>query len=269
MTAGPSAAKGVVPTLVDDLRDEAESVLSVVEDLSPADWRAPTPAVGWSVHDQVAHLAHFDHITRMSIDSPGSFTSLRDDIPDLQAYIDGVGPANQWRDGAATAAWWGSENQQLRDAATAADPSVRVPWFGLPMSLASKLTARIMETWAHGQDIADTFGVSREPTPRLAHVARIGVLAFPNSFRVRDLPVPDVDIRVELRAPDGVATWTWGPDDAPESVRGDAQEFCLVVTQRRHIDDTGLEVTGHHAHQWMTVAQAFAGPPGAGRAPAR
>lgn len=269
MTPGPSAATGVVPTLVEDLRDETESVLSILDAISSGDWRAATPAVGWSVHDQVAHLAHFDHLTRMSIESPTSFTSLRDDIPDLQVYIDGVGPANQWRDGRETLAWWRSENEQLRDAAIAAGPSVRVPWFGPPMSLASKLTARIMETWAHGQDVADALGVTREPTNRLAHVARIGVLAFPNSFRVRELPVPDIDIRVELRAPDGVTTWTWGPEDAPESVMGDAQEFCLVVTQRRHVGDTRLKVSGQHAHRWMAIAQAFAGPPGVGRSPTR
>lgn len=269
MTASPPVASEVVVTLAKDLRDEAESVLRILEGISSTDWRAATPAVGWSVHDQVAHLAHFDHLARVSIESPSLFTSLRDDIPDLQVYIDGVGLANQMRDGQATIAWWRSENEQLRDAAMAADPSVRVPWFGAPMSLASKLTARIMETWAHGQDVADTLGVCREPTHRLAHVARIGVLAFPNSFRVRELAVPQVEIRVELRAPDGVTTWAWGSEDAKESVMGDAQEFCLVVTQRRHIDDASLEVIGQHAQQWMAIAQAFAGPPGAGRLPTR
>ncbi|SFB47819.1 TIGR03084 family protein [Nocardioides alpinus] len=261
------AATGVVPSLVIDLRDEVASVLPILDGLARADWQTPTPAVGWNVHDQVSHLAHFDHLTRLSIQSPVEFASLRDGLTDLQAYIDGIGRGNQWRDGEATTAWWRSENRELRDAATVAEPSTRVPWFGPPMSLASKLTARIVETWAHGQDVADTFGVTREPTARLAHVARIGVLAFANSFRTRGLSVPDANIRVELSAPDGFSSWSWGPEDADESVVGDAKEFCLVVTQRCHIADTALVVRGQNAQRWMTIAQAFAGQPGVGRSP--
>jgi uncharacterized protein (TIGR03084 family) len=71
-------------------------------------------------------------------------------------------------------------------------------------------------------------------------------------------------VHVALTAPDGT-WWTWG-DDAADAVRGDALDFCLVVTQRRHLDDTDLSVTGPVARQWIAIAQAFAGPAGAGRA---
>jgi uncharacterized protein (TIGR03084 family) len=132
------------------------------------------------------------------------------------------------------------------------------------MSLASKVTARIMETWAHGQDVVDALGATRTPTDRLRHVARIGVLAMPNSFATHGRPVPTDRIRVALTAPSG-AVWSWGDDDAADSVSGDALDFCLVVTQRRHVADTALEVTGPTATAWIGIAQAFAGPPGAGR----
>jgi hypothetical protein len=49
-------------------------------------------------------------------------------------------------------------------------------------------------------------------------------------------------------------------------VTGPALDFCLLVTQRRHRDDLALETTGDDAAHWLTIAQAFAGPPGAGRA---
>jgi uncharacterized protein (TIGR03084 family) len=98
-------------------------------------------------------------------------------------------------------------------------------------------------------------------------VARIGVLAFPNSFRTRGLAVPEASVHVDLAAPDGTERWTWGDPSAHDAVRGDAEAFCLVVTQRRHVDDTTLEVRGPVAAQWMAIAQAFAGPAGAGRLP--
>jgi uncharacterized protein (TIGR03084 family) len=125
-----------------------------------------------------------------------------------------------------------------------------------------------METWAHGQDVVDALGQSRAPSPRLRHVAHIGVRARPFSYANRGLTMPAVDVRVELTAPDG-DTWTWGESTSTDSVRGEALDFCLVVTQRRHVDDTALEVRGEAAREWMSIAQAFAGPPTNGPAPRR
>jgi uncharacterized protein (TIGR03084 family) len=132
------------------------------------------------------------------------------------------------------------------------------------MSLASSVTARIMETWAHGQDIADALGVTREPSLRLRHIAHIGIGARAYSFAVRELPAPQEPIYVELAAPDGTL-WTWGPDDAADRITGDALDFCLLVTQRRHRDELKLDVTGPAADEWMSIAQAFAGAAGPGR----
>ena len=111
------------------------------------------------------------------------------------------------------------------------------------MGARSFATARLMETWAHGQDVADALDATREPTARLRHVAHIGVLARPFAYATRGMQVPERDVRVELAAPDG-STWTWGPEDAADVVRGDALDFCLVVTQRRHPADTALVVEG-------------------------
>jgi uncharacterized protein (TIGR03084 family) len=136
------------------------------------------------------------------------------------------------------------------------------------MSPASSVTARLMETWAHGQDIADALGVEVVPTGRLRHVADLGIRAMPYSYVVNRLAGPTETIRVELTAPDG-ARWSWGPADAANSVTGEALDFCRVVTQRRHPDDTGLVVTGPVAQQWISIAQAFAGPAGPGRTRSR
>jgi len=257
----------IVAALADDLADEQRELMDLLRTRPAEEWDRPTPAPQWTVRDQIAHLAHFDGITRMCVRSPEEFVRFRDTLGDLQDYVDGEGIDNGGRSGPEMLAWWRTEADGLRAAALAADPEVRVPWFGPSMSLASKLTARIMETWAHGQDVVDALALHREPSARLRHIARIGVLAFANSFHARGLPVPEADVRVSLLAPDGVDVWAWGSDDADNVVEGHAEDFCLVVTQRRHLEDTTLAVRGEIARRWMDVAQAFAGPPGAGRAP--
>jgi uncharacterized protein (TIGR03084 family) len=128
------------------------------------------------------------------------------------------------------------------------------------MSARSFATARIMEVWAHGQDIFDALQIRREPTDRLQHIAHMGVATFGWSFMNRQMEIPDAEVRVELRAPSG-DRWTWGPENATNQIKGSAQDFCLVITQRRNVVDTQLAVTGDTAAQWMTIAQAFAGPP--------
>ncbi len=75
-------------------------------------------------------------------------------------------------------------------------------------------------------------------------------------------------MRVELEAPGG-DRWTWGDQELKDVVAGPAEDFCLVVTQRRHLDDTALTVRGPLAAEWMSIAQAFAGPPTEGRPPRR
>jgi uncharacterized protein (TIGR03084 family) len=135
------------------------------------------------------------------------------------------------------------------------------------MSAASSLTARLMETWAHTQDIADTLGVTREPTGRLRHVAHIGVGARAFSYAVHGKPAPSAPVRVELTGPPSGATWAWGPEDAGDRITGPALDFCLLVTQRRHRDDVALTIEGPAATEWMAIAQAFAGTAGTGRAP--
>jgi uncharacterized protein (TIGR03084 family) len=263
---GPASGRALVDALVDDLLAESGELRAVLAGLTAADWGRATPAAGWTVTDQVTHLAYFDDAARLSVTEPERFAAeaarlaaAGDDFPDqVAARYRGTQPAE-------VLAWFDRARSQLTAAYRAADPAVRLPWFGPPMSLASSVTARLMETWAHGQDIVDTFGIARVPAARLRHVADLGIRALRYSYAVRGLAVPTEPIRVELTGPGG-ARWDWGPPDAGNRVRGTALDFCLLVTQRRHRDDTDLEVTGTVARQWMSIAQAFAGAAGPGRA---
>ena len=252
--------------LTADLAEEHADLDRLVADLDDAGWDTPTPAEGWAVRDQISHLAWFDReAVRAAIDPESLVSTLSEALSD-DAYTERAVVEGRALSGTALLAWWRAARSGLLEALRGVDPSVRVPWYGPPMSAASFATARLMETWAHGQDVADAFGVERAATDRLRHVAFLGVRALPNSYRVRDLPVPEAPVRVELAAPSG-DTWAWGDEGADEVVRGPALDFCLVVTQRRHVDDTELVATGPVATEWLRLAQAFAGPAGPGRPP--
>ena len=254
--------------LLDDLAAESAALDAILAALGPADWRRPTPAAGWTIADQVSHLAYFDDVTLVSITDPDQFRlAARALTADGDDYPDRIAAEHRHLDGVALLAWFRTARQALLDGYTACDPAARLPWFGPGMGVASSVTARLMETWAHGQDIADTLGTSRPVTARLRHVAHIGIAGLPYSYAVNGLPVPDQPVRVELTAPDG-NIWVWGPANAADRVVGTALDFCLAVTQRRHLTDTRLTVTGPVAGQWMAIAQAFAGPAGPGRPPA-
>lgn len=256
-----------LPGLLGDLSDEHASLDELVATLSPDAWEQPTPAEPWTVRDQIAHLAFFDDQAVLALTAPERFRAAAASVgADPSAFMESSVERGRTMPARAVLAWWREARAALLDAARAADPAARVPWFGTDMSLASFVTARLMETWAHGEDVADALGRSRPPTNRLRHVAHLGVATRAHSYRVNGLPVPAEPVRVELTAPDG-SLWVWGEEDAPQAVRGPALDFCLVVVQRRHVDDTALEITGDQARRWMTIAQAFAGPPGPGRRP--
>jgi uncharacterized protein (TIGR03084 family) len=253
--------------LVDDLVAESAALEAVLERLRPTQWSLPTLAAGWAVSDQVSHLAYFDEATLQSLVDPDQF---RRDAEVLRSggagFPDRIAAQHRGRPGADLLSWFRDARAALVAAYRVVDPGCRLPWYGPDMSPASSVTARLMETWAHGQDVLDALDVDRPPTARLRHIAHLGVRATPYSYAVNDLLPPTAPIRIELRAPDG-DEWTWGPPEARDRVTGDALDFCLVVTQRRHRADSGLVVTGPTAQQWIAIAQAFAGPAGLGRPP--
>ena len=253
--------------LADDLALETASFGALLDGLGDADWGRPTPAPGWSVADQVSHLAYFDDMSVLAARDRVAFERRRDDAPPSADRIT-ERVAKQYRGTAPGELnrWFRVARAELDVVYRALDPSTRVPWYGPDMSAAAAFTARIMETWAHGLDVADAVGAPWPVTPALRQVAHISVRAVANSFRAQGRPEPTHPIRVELTGPGG-DVWTWGPEDAVDRVTGPALDLCLVATRRRHRADTGLVAVGPVATEWLTIAQAYAGPPGVGRVP--
>jgi uncharacterized protein (TIGR03084 family) len=262
---------GLLQGLLDDLAAEGDQLRATVDRLGPEGWARQTPAPGWTVATQVVHLMWTDEVAVLAARSHASPEAQQawDDvvlgaIEDPTGYVDAAAFELAGLPREETLARWANGRAALRTALAELPAGQKIPWFGPPMSAASMATARFMETWAHALDVYDALGKRPEPTDRIKHVAHLGVRTRNFAFGVHELEPPAEEFRVELTAPSG-ALWLWGPDDAEQRVSGSALEFCLLVTQRIHRDDTDLHAQGAAAEKWLTIAQAFAGPPGEGR----
>lgn len=251
------------PSIVNDVAHEVAALDQMLRSLPETAWSLDTPAPGWTVADQVIHLGLFDRRAMWSIAQPDVFDADRAAMV-ANGGVEAIHEAERHRAPDDLLSWWRQGAQELLDAVASIDLSKRCAWYGPSMSATSMLTARLMETWAHAHDIADAVGAQMTPSMRLRHVAHIGVRAMPFAFAANKREMPIGTVFVSLNAPDG-STWTWGESESDSSVTGDAIGFCQAVTQRRHIDDCGLTITGEPATTWMSIAQAFAGPPGVGR----
>jgi uncharacterized protein (TIGR03084 family) len=248
-----------VNAMIADLASEQDSLDLVVADLDEATWQLATDSPGWTIADQISHLQFFDERAALAMNDPAAFGVDRQHLissapRDLSVELGRQVSAGELLDA------WRHARRALIEAALKVDPTVRVPWYGPSMAVKSFLTARLMECWAHGHDVAEAVGVRRSPSVRLKHVAHIGVGARAFSLLINQLPEDSQSIRVELTAPGG-ELWTWGDETSDQRVLGDALDFCLVVTQRRALSESQLTVVGDSATTWMRIAQAFAGAP--------
>ena len=251
--------------IVDDLRAESDELDALVAPLADIDWTAPTPAAGWSIAHQIGHLLWTDRAALIAVTDEAAFADVVQ-----SAAADPIGFVNAAADELAAVAPaeiiddWRLTRSRLHDALLTVPDGRKLPWFGPPMSASSMATARLMETWAHGLDVADSLGVRRPATARLRSIAHLGVRTRDFAFSINGQQPPADPFYVELRAPDG-SIWSWGPADAPQRVTGPAEDFCFLVTQRRALRELDITADGDDARRWLLIAQAFAGPPGGGR----
>jgi uncharacterized protein (TIGR03084 family) len=255
----------VLSQVLADLEAEGDRLEQLVADLDDDGWRTPTPAAGWDVATQVAHLAWTDEVARKAATDKEAWDAVViDAIADPEGFVDAQALAlarepdllQRWRHGRA----------DLRAALVAMPQGRKMPWFGPPMSPTSMATARLMETWAHSLDVHEALGADVEDTDRIRHVAHLGVRTRDFAFSVHGLEPPAEEFRIDLASPSG-DVWSWGPEDATQTLTGSAGDFCRLVTQRVHRTDTDLVASGADVDRWLDVAQAFAGQPGEGRAP--
>lgn len=254
----------VLTSVLTDLTAEGDVLEALVAGLDEDAWRTPTPAAGWDVATQIAHLAWTDEVAVLAATDQEQWDAVV-----LQALIDPTGLVDAEALAGAEAApaellgRWRAARASLRES-LAAYGDAKMPWFGPPMSPTSMATARLMETWAHSLDVHAALGVASTPSPRLRHIAHLAVRTRDFAFATHSLTPPAEEFRIDLVTPDD-DVWSYGPEDAAQTVTGSALDLCLLATQRVHRADTDLVATGTDADRWLGVVQCFAGPPGPGR----
>jgi uncharacterized protein (TIGR03084 family) len=251
--------------IVADLRAESDDLDALVTSVSTDRWTDSTPAPGWTIAHQIGHLLWTDRVALTSItDEVGFAKMLAAATADPVGFVDAGAEELATMPPTELLADWRVTRARLHDALLTVPDGHKLAWFGPPMSAASMATARLMETWAHGLDVADALGVVRHATDRLRSIAHLGVRTRDYAFVVNNLAPPSEPFLVELRGPGG-DIWSWGPPGAAQRVAGSAEDFCFLVTQRRALSTLDVTADGADAQRWLTIAQAFAGPPGAGR----
>jgi uncharacterized protein (TIGR03084 family) len=250
-----------------DLAVEGDELDRLLDGLSPQEWGLPTPAKGWTIAHQIAHLAATFRLAGLAAADPEAFSALTATLsPDFDANVAHALSAYVNDPCEVLRARWRAERDTAVKALTALSPNAIVPWLVRPLPAAVLAAAGMMELFAHGQDVADTLGIHREATDRLEHLVAFAARVYDFGYLARGLKAPEAPFSFQITGPTG-DTWHHGPDDAPNVISGPAQDFCLLVTRRRHPDDLTLSATGPHASHWLSIAQAYRGPAGPGRKP--
>ncbi len=233
----------------------------MVGDLTEEQWRAPTVAEGWDSHETVLHLGAADWIAHLTLTDPATFAIEHGRMSSGEASLNElVGPDVQALSGAELWQWFLELRGAMIDAFRKRDPKDRIAWIGPDIGAKSMATGRLMETWTHSHDLADTFGVDYPKTDRLRNIAHLGVVTREFSYINRGLTPPTDAVRVELTSPGG-DVWAWGPEDATDRVTATAYEFCKVLTRRVPLADSAVNAEGPLAVGWMEIAQPWIEPP--------
>ncbi len=245
-----------------DFRDESEALYQLIEPIKTEVFHQESLFKNWTINDFLGHLHIWNWAADQSLNDEAAFNDF------LEALMTGIGAGDSLRafetkwlkglEGRELLQEWRKFYLEMSERFEAADPKKRVKWAGPDMSVRSSITARLMETWAHGQGIYDLLGVDRQNGDRIRNIALLGVNTFGWTYVVRQLDIPEIKPYVKLTGPSG-DVWEWNEQSTTDCIEGNATEFCQVVTQVRNIADTSLKMTGDVAKQWMSIAQCFAG----------
>ena len=251
-----------------DLANEYSALHKLLVPLDESQWQLSTGFKSWSIYDHCCHLCISEEIALLAVTDGIGFKKEMSKRQRTRAvnnqqepdWKNTLIPAYGHYSGSELLDRWNTASTQLQKALQPLSPTLRIPWHGPDMSARSFATARLMETWAHGQSICDSLGIHRKNTNRLKHICELGYRTFSWSHVIHQLPIPQAQVSLSLTSPSG-ETWVWGEADNENSVSGSAEDFCLVVTQCRNFADTNLHISGQVAQQWLNIAQCFAGGP--------
>jgi enediyne biosynthesis protein E11 len=253
--------------VISDLVAEGEQVDQLVAGLSPTQWQLPTPAPGWTIAHQIAHLAATFRMAALAASDAEAFKAFTSRLSeDFDANVKAALSMYLADPPDVLLARWRADRTAAERALAAAPADQVVPWLVRPLPPAILAAAGMMELFGHGQDIADALGVRPERTDRIKSLVAFAVRVWDFGYLARGIPTPDVEFRFEIVSPSG-EPMIFGPAEAVNRISGPAVDFCLLVTRRRHRDDLAVVAEGELANRWLDIAQAYRGPAGQGRLP--
>jgi enediyne biosynthesis protein E11 len=261
---------GLMPAhrdVIADLIEAGDEVDRMVTDLDDSQWKLPTPAPGWTIAHQIAHLTATFRLAATAAGDPPAFTALATRLSDdFNANVTAALTPYLAHPPAVLLGHWRTARADAEHSLAAVPAGQLVPWLVRPLPAPILAAAGMMELFGHGQDIADALRIRREHTDRLEPLVAFAVRTWDFGYLARGMVPPDVRFRYEITAPSGVV-WRHGPAGADQVIAGPAADFCLLVTRRRHRADLALKAIGSDADRWLDIAQAYRGPAGPGRSP--
>ena len=243
-----------------DFRAESEALFGLLDGADTTRFDEPTLFKDWTINAVLQHLYFWNQMAGLQLTDEAELSRRPGEVMRHEGGMRGFERAHfNEMGGRELLDSWHQDVAHTAHLLAEADPKARLKWAGPDMSARTSITARLMETWAHGQAIYDALGQQRPRTDRIRHIVALGVNTFAFNFKTHGKTPPDRMPFLQLSAPSG-DIWCHGDEANNDRICGEAFEFCQVVTQVRHIDDTNLTVTGDTARQWMAIAQCFAGP---------
>ena len=257
--------------ILSDLVAEQQHLDQFLQGIADRDWKKRTPAPGWTIQDQVSHLAYVETFAAEVLnEGPGRLETEK--IGELDEWTERGVAQGRGRRHQEIIEWWRFGRADVVDALSRMEATDRVPWVYGDMSARSFATMRLMETWAHGLDIKaailgritpipeEDLGEDEEDpladTPRLRHIAWLGQRSLPFAFDLAGEAYPEQGIRVEVMGAK-YQTWRFGPADTDQVIKGKAGDWCRVVCLRQDATDTSLKPIGEHAETALRVARAY------------
>lgn len=245
----------------EDFRAESNALFALLDGADASRFDEPTLFKDWTINAVLQHLHFWNQMAGLQLTDEAELTNRLGAVMRHEGGMRGFERAHfNEMGGRELLDSWHHDVAHTANLFSEADPKVRLKWAGPDMSARSSITARLMETWAHGQEVYDHLGVERENADRIQNIVVLGVNTFGWTYKTRQEEPPGPMPYLVLTAPSG-AVWTYGDESETERVTGLAEEFCQVVTQTRNVADTDLIVTGATAQDWMSKAQCFAGAP--------
>jgi uncharacterized protein (TIGR03083 family) len=249
----------VIPTdTIDKMADTFAAISTLGAALTPAQWQLPTDLPGWTVQDNLSHMVGTERMLQglpATEHRSGEAAHVRNPIGEWNEHEVDV---RRSRSGAEVLAEW-NELTALRLATLRAGDD---EYFAQPAStptgpgtMADFLHIRVLDCWAHEQDMRRAVGVPGSlDSPSAAHtidrlIRTLGIVVgkragTPEGGVVRITLTGPVERDLWFEVVDGRATPRDAADVAPlAGVRLDSEAFAVLALGRRTADAYADRIT--------------------------